>query len=66
MYGWFFPRLDLNDYCLSRAASCFADCLQPEDLKKESNGDGKARDDQGGMQQVDNQKAEQVCNSIEQ
>ncbi|KAI3841122.1 hypothetical protein MKX03_007850 [Papaver bracteatum] len=45
-YGWF-PHLEQSGYFLSRTASCFADCLRPEDLKKVSNIDGKIRDDQG-------------------
>ncbi|MCL7028322.1 hypothetical protein MKW94_017693 [Papaver nudicaule] len=56
-YGWF-PHL-------SRPASCFADCLQSEDLKKESSMAGKTRDDQGKAQKVDNQKSKQVCSLTE-
>ncbi|XP_026388409.1 TSL-kinase interacting protein 1-like isoform X2 [Papaver somniferum] len=48
-YGWF-PHLERSGYFLSRTASCFADCLRPEDLKKVSNMDGKTRDDQGSAQ----------------
>ncbi|XP_026391566.1 TSL-kinase interacting protein 1-like isoform X3 [Papaver somniferum] len=48
-YGWF-PHLERSGYFLSRTASCFADCLRPEDLKKVSNMDGKTRDDQGNAQ----------------
>lgn len=48
-YGWF-PHLERSGYFLSRTASCFADCLRPEDLKKVSNIDGKTRDDLGNPQ----------------
>lgn len=59
-YGWF-PHLERSGYFLSRTASCFADCLRPEDLKKVSNMDGKTRDDQGSAQKVDNQKGKLFC-----
>lgn len=59
-YGWF-PHLERSGYFLSRTASCFADCLRPEDLKKVSNMDGKTRDDQGNAQKVDNQKGKLFC-----
>ncbi|KAI3953228.1 hypothetical protein MKX01_042223 [Papaver californicum] len=59
-YGWF-PHLERSGYFLSRTSSFFADYLQPEDLKKDSNMDGKTRDDQGNTQKVDNQNGKQVC-----
>ncbi|KAI3981832.1 hypothetical protein MKX01_017249 [Papaver californicum] len=48
-YGWF-PHMERSGYFLSRTSSFFADYLQPEDLKKDSNMDGKTRHDQGNTQ----------------